>query len=210
MASSLLKTVCTCALASVWGFQTVAAQSGGERTEELLLDSESFSFDNQTNLVRIRGPRITQGDLKIEADEAVATGINFDERSEWRFAGHVRITVESAVIEADSAVFTFDNERLSRGELTGSPATFTDPNADGEFPISGSAGKLSYDYVARTLRLTDNAWLRRDRTELTGCDLIYDFASEGFRSGSPDCGEAFSFRVLPRPTDPAPPALPPE
>jgi lipopolysaccharide transport protein LptA len=187
----------------------VAAQNG-ENSEELLLDSDSFSFDNQSNLVRILGPRITQGTLKIEADEAVATGINFDERSEWRFSGRVRITVGSAVIEADSAVFAFDNERLSRGDLTGSPATFTDPNADGQFPISGSAGKLSYDYVARTLRLTENAWLRRDRTELTGCDLIYDFASKGFSSGSPDCGETYSFRVLPRASDPAPPAPPPE
>lgn len=201
--------MCTCALASAWGFQTVAAQGGG-RTEELLLDSESFSFDNQTNLVRIRGPRITQGDLKIEADEAVATGINFDERSEWRFQGNVRITVESAIMEADAAVFTFDNERLSRGELTGSPATFNDDNADSQRAISGSAGKLSYDYVASTLRLTGNVLLRRDRTEVTGCDLLYDFDTGGLRSASSDCGEAYSFRVLPRPSDPATSAAPPE
>lgn len=202
MADSVLRIVCVCALASAWGSATVAAQSGGER-QELLLDSESFSFDNQSNLVRIRAPRITQGGLKIEADEAVATGLDFDARSEWRFAGHVRITVESAVMEADSAVFTFDNEQLSRGELAGNPATFNDSNVDGQFPISGSAGALSYDYVARTLRLTGNAWLRRDRTEVTGCDLIYDFAAERFRSGSADCGEAYSFRVLPRANDPA-------
>lgn len=202
--------MCVSALALGSWLTTAAAQPGSEDPEELLLASESFSFDSQSNLVRIRGPRIIQGSLKIEADEAVATGINFDERSEWRFSGNVRITVESAVIQADTAVFTFDNERLARGELTGSPATFNDPNADGQFPISGSAGKLTYDYVARTLRLSENAWLRRDRTELTGCDLIYDFASEGFRSGSPDCGETYSFRVLPRPADPAPPALPPE
>jgi lipopolysaccharide transport protein LptA len=208
MAGSVLKVACFCALASAWGSATVAAQNSG--SEELLLDSESFSFDNQSNLVRIRAPRITQGGLKIEADEAVATGLDFDARSEWRFSGHVRITVESAVMEAESAVFTFDNEQLARGELVGDPATFEDSNADGQFPISGSAGALSYDYVARTLRLTGNAWLRRDRTEVTGCDLIYDFAAERFRSGSADCGEAYSFRVLPRATDPAAATSPPE
>ena len=158
MADSLLRVIGACALASVWGSATVAAQNGGAARQELVLDSESFSFDNQASLVRIRGPRITQGDLKIEADEAVATGLEFDERSEWRFSGHVRITVESAVMEADSAVFTFDNEQLSRGELVGSPATFNDANADGQAPISGSAGALSYDYVERTLHLRGNAW----------------------------------------------------
>jgi lipopolysaccharide transport protein LptA len=210
MAGSVLKVACICALASAWGSATVAAQNSGSDRQELLLDSESFSFDNQSSLVRIRAPRITQGGLKIEADEAVATGLDFDASSEWRFSGRVRITVESAVMEADSAVFTFANEQLARGELIGNPATFNDSNTDGQFPISGSAGALSYDYVARTLRLTGNAWLRRDRTEVTGCDLIYDFAAERFRSGSAGCGEAYSFRVLPRPSDPAAETSPPE
>lgn len=207
MAPSLLNIVCACGLAAAWSLSSAAAQN---RTEELLLDSESFSFDRDTSLVRITRPRITQGTLRIEADEAVATGINFDERSEWRFTGHVRITVETAVMAADSAVFTFDDEQLSRGELAGSPATFDDPNPDGESPISGSAAALAYDDVAQTLRLTGNAWLRRDRTEVTGCDLIYDFAADRFRSGSSDCGEAFSFRVLPKADDAGAPASPPQ
>jgi len=202
--------MCTFALASAWGSTTVAAQNSGGERQELRFSSESFSFDNQSSLVRIRAPRITQGDLRVEADEAVATGLDFDARSEWRFSGHVRITVDSAVMQADSAVFTFEDGQLSRGELAGNPATFNDPNADGQFPISGSAGALAYDYVARTLRLTGNAWLRRDRTEVTGCDLIYDFGAERFRSGSADCGEAYSFRVLPRANDSATAAPPPE
>jgi lipopolysaccharide transport protein LptA len=210
MASSVAKILCALALASAWGSATVAAQNGNAAREELVLDSESFSFDNESNLVRIRAPRITQGGLRIEAAEAVATGLDFDERSEWRFSGRVRITVDSAVMEAESAVFTFDNAQLARGDLVGDPATFQDANTDGQAPISGSAGTLSYDYVARTLRLTGNAWLRRDRTEVTGCDLIYDFAAERFRSGSADCGEAYSFRVLPRANDPAAESPPPQ
>jgi lipopolysaccharide transport protein LptA len=206
MANSLLSIVCAGGLAVAWSFMTVAAQSG---TEELLLDADSFSFDSDSNLVHMRAPHITQGDLRIRADEAVATGINFDQRSEWRFTGNVRIEVASAVMRADSAVFVFDDERLSGGELAGSPATFEDPTS-GQSPISGSAGKLAYDSVGQTLRLMGDAWLRRERTEVTGCDLIYDFASRGLKSGATDCGGSYSFRVLPKSDDAAAPAPAPE
>ena len=47
--------------------------------------------------------------MRIEADKAVATSEDFEQSSEWRFTGHVRITVDTAVLEADTAVFTFDH-----------------------------------------------------------------------------------------------------
>ena len=76
--------------------------------------------------MRAQTPRITQGDLTIAADDALATGFEFDEASEWRFTGNVRIEVATAVMEADSAVFTFADGQLSRGELEGTPASFSD------------------------------------------------------------------------------------
>lgn len=207
MASSLLKG-CACALGAVVAF-AVAAQVADSH-EDLVLKFESFSYDGGTNLVRLMGPRIVQGETEIAADAAVATGIEFDERSEWRFTGNVQITVGTAVMRADSAVFVFDNEELATGELTGSPATFEDANPDGEHPISGTAGTIAYDSAAGTLRLTQNPRLVRDRIEASGCDLIYDFAADGFRSGTSNCPEQNNFRVLPKTDDPAPTPAPPE
>jgi len=178
------------------------AQNDSSR-EALVLDFESVTVDRSTNLFRAVRPQITQGNLSIEADEAVGTSIDFSERSEWRFTGNVRIAVDTAVIEAASAVFTFDDARLSRGELVGMPVRFSDFDEVRQTPIQGRAQRMSYDYVARTLRMTEDAWVQRGQIEVLGCDLIYDFTAAErdaglvVTSGSADCADRF--RVLRRP-----------
>ena len=111
--------------------------------------------------------------------------------------------------EADSAVFAFEQEKLSRGELEGAPATFADAGSARAKPIQGGANKLSYDYVARTLRMSGDAWIHKDQYEIKGCDLIYDFADERVTSGSADCAELFRIRVLSNQNAQAPAAAPP-
>jgi lipopolysaccharide transport protein LptA len=174
------------------------AQDAGSRRETLVLESESVTADRATNLFIARRPKIVQGNLSIEADEASGTSIDFTERSEWRFTGNVRIAVDTAVLEAASAVFTFEDERLSRGELTGTPVTFSDFDKARQTPIQGRAGQISYDAIARKLRLTGDAWVQRDQTQMLSCDLFYDFAAAERDTGlvvtsaSDDC----AFRVL--------------
>ena len=84
MARSLASTFCALALAVVF---SGGAQDNPAKGEELVFQSESLTFDRESNLIQARGPRITQGDLRIRADEALATGIEFDKPSEWRFTG---------------------------------------------------------------------------------------------------------------------------
>jgi lipopolysaccharide transport protein LptA len=203
MAHSLLNSFPACWLALAISF---AAGAQNDEPEELVLTSGPVTFNGQTNLFEAHAVRITQGDLAIEADDVLATAIDFNEQSEWRFTGNVRITVGTAVMEAGSAVFTFDAERLSRGELAGAPVAFSDVD-ERQRSITGNAQEMSYDYVARTLRLTGGAWVRLDKREIRGCDLIYDFAAERVTSGSADCTDGFRVRVLPD-DEPPPPALP--
>jgi lipopolysaccharide transport protein LptA len=197
--SSPAKALLGC-LALLLGDAAVAQDASSER-DALVLESESVTVDRTTNLFLAVRPRITQGNLSIEAQESTATSIDFSERSEWRFTGNVRITVGTAVLDAASAVFTFDDERLSRGELTGTPVTFSDFDPVRQAPIQGRAQQMSYDYEARKLRMTGDAWVRRGQTEMMGCDLDYDFAAAerdaGFvvTTASDDC--RFSLRVVP-------------
>jgi lipopolysaccharide transport protein LptA len=177
----------------------LAAQDEAPETRTLVLDSDSLTIDRKSNLIHLRGPRITQEDMSIRADEALATSLDFEEQSEWQFSGNVRIEVDAAVLEADSAVFAFADDRLSRAELRGNPASITDMSTERREPVRGSANRLFYDYVERTLRLTDNVWLYKGRNEIQGCDLIYDFKDEGLTSGSSDCG--VRVRVLPAPEE---------
>ena len=200
MARLLVKTVRDCALALV-----IALAAGAQDSDApLVFEFESATIDGQTNLIRAIRPTISQGDLRIVADELLATSIELDEASEWRFTGNVRLENGTAVIEADSAIFALADARLSRGEFVGAPVSFSDVGAATQTNITGRALKMSYDDVARTLRMTGDVRMQRNKTEMQGCDIIYDFEAEGIRSGSPDCSDPFRVRVIPDSSERAP------
>jgi lipopolysaccharide transport protein LptA len=192
MARSLLPRILRpCALAL-----TVALAAGAQNADELQFTSGEFVLDNATNMMRALEPRITQGNLRITADNVLATGFEFDEAGEFRLTGNVRVEVDGASMEANSAVFAYANGRLSRGELEGTPVSFSDVDAATQRRVTGRAVKISYDNVARTLRMTGDASVQLDRREVFGCDLIYDFNAERVTSGSADCEDGF--RVIVR------------
>jgi lipopolysaccharide transport protein LptA len=162
----------------------------------IVLDAESSSFDQKNDTVVFRGLQITQGELGIRADEAVASALDF-ERSEWSFSGNVRITVESAKLEADTALLVFKDHALLTAELTGRPARFEDLSLTRRQPISGSANRLTFDNVERVLRLSEGARLSEGSNEMTGCDLIYDLEQQQITSGSSECGEQVVITIVP-------------
>jgi lipopolysaccharide transport protein LptA len=178
------------------------------RSEAFELNADSLTFNRQTNLLEARHARIVRGNVRVEADESVANGVDFEQSTEWRFKGHVKINVDTAVLEAESAVFTFDSKQLSRADLEGAPASFTDLASTQQKPVSGGARKLTYDNVARTLELSDDAWINKDEAEFRSCGLIYDFNVKRVTSGPTDCGVRL---LLPQKLKPkAPPASPPQ
>ena len=165
------------------------------------LDAEWSSSDRQSNTMMFRALRIAQGDFTIEADEAVASDLDFD-RSEWAFSGNVRIDLDTAVIESSRAEVVFETHDLLVVELQGDPAEFRDQNPERGDPITGGAEVLRYDSAERTLRMTGGAWLSEGPNEFTGCDLIYDIDEKKITSGSSECGEPVVITILP-PTDDA-------
>jgi lipopolysaccharide transport protein LptA len=206
MASSF-RNLLICALAALVS-PVLAAQNVGCH-DAVVLDSGPFVLDRKTNLIKVQAPKITQCNVVITADDATATGIDFDAQSEWRFSGHVHVAVDGTTLTADSAVFTFADKRLARGELEGT-AKFEDLHPeDGKGPISGGAGKLVYDDHTKTIQLSDNPWVHKDRYEIQGgCDLVYDLNDKGVTSGSTACEEKNKIRVLPPRDGEAPPAAP--
>ena len=168
----------------------------GEEPLPISLDADSSSFDRKSNSVTFNGLRITQGDFTIEADEAEASGLDF-EQSEWIFEGNVRIAIDSATIESSSAEVTFAAHELLVVQLHGDPAVFQDFSAAREEAIRGGASLLEFDSTERTLRMTDGAWLSEGPNEFRGCDLIYDIDEEKITSGSSECGEPVVITVLP-------------
>jgi lipopolysaccharide transport protein LptA len=194
--------LCLCALA------VVVASPGSAQNDDAAFEFESgpFVFDGQTNMMRAKAPLITQGALRIQADDVLATALEFDETGEFRLTGNVRIDIDTAFMEADSAVFTYAQGRVSSGELEGTPVSFTDVDAATQRRVTGRAGKISYDHVAGTLRLTGGAAVQFATREVVGCDLIYDFSAERASSGSADCEDRF--RIIIRRESEAPTAAP--
>jgi lipopolysaccharide transport protein LptA len=171
-----------------------AAQDDASSLDDILVEAESSSIDGQSNRAHFRRLKITQGDLSIEAADAVVTGVDFEDR-EWTLSGGVRVVVDSAVLESESAVFKFRGNELERGELAGDPASFTDRKTR-EQPASGSAEKITYNNVAHTLRLSENARIVKGSSEIVGCELIYDFDEERVTSGSSGC--PVRYRIVPQ------------
>jgi lipopolysaccharide transport protein LptA len=208
MASSF-RNLAICALAALVS-PTLAAQNAPCR-DAVVLDSGPIVLDRKTNLLNVKAAKITQCNVVITADEVIATANDFEKQTgEWRFKGKVRVTVNGAVLSADAAVFMFADKRLARGELAGG-AQFEDaPTPDSKEPISGGAGKIIYDYQAKTLQLSDNAWVHKPHQYDVrgGCDLIYDLNEQRVTSGAKACGDNYTFRVLPRQDGEAPPAAP--
>ncbi len=180
---------------------TLSNTAAQDDPQPISLDAESSLFDRQTNRVEFRQLTIAQGDMSISADEAVASGLDFEE-GEWRLTGNVTLTLESARIMADSALMTFVDNELQTAELIGDPATLEDlgdPDEDPEAdPISGGAARLVYDNAAQVMRMLDGAWFASGQTEFRGCDLIYDLEQEQLSSGSSECGENVVITIVPR------------
>src|SRR5262245_18054851 len=141
MARSFPSTLRGCAAALALAFSAVAQNH--DAGDELQFSAESLVLDPPTNMMRAHQPRITQGNLRIAADDALATGFEFDEAGELRLAGNVRIEVDAASMQANSAVFTYADGQLSRGELEGTPVSFSEVDAATQRKITGQAGKMS-------------------------------------------------------------------
>ena len=192
MARSLLSTLRDCALALA---VTLAASGQDNNSDELQFTAGPFVLDGPTNMMRAQQPRIMQGNLLITADNVLATGFEFDQAGEFRLTGNVRVEAENASMQANSAVFMYANGRLSRGELVGTPVSFSAFDAATQRNVTGHAGAMSYDTVASTLRMTGDALVQIETREVLGCDLIYDFRAERVTSGSADCAEKFRVRI---------------
>src|SRR5262245_18367560 len=134
------------ALSAACAFVVHAA---GPRQSDLpiSLDAASSDFDYKNNTLRFKQVRIVQGTVRVEAQEATATGLNF-ENSRWEFHGNVRIDVEGGSLTSDEAQVTFVNNQIATAVITGAPATFEQKLKESDDIAKGRAGRIEYDFTA--------------------------------------------------------------
>src|SRR5215510_11947585 len=93
-----------CACACVALICAAALPAAGPKRSELPIqvDAASLQYDIPNNRVLYREVVITQGDVRLQADEATANGADTS-NSEWTFRGNVRIKMERGSLQSDDA-----------------------------------------------------------------------------------------------------------
>ena len=141
------------------------------------LVAASSDFDYRKNTLLFRQVKITQGPMQVAAQEATATGLNF-ENSVWTLSGQVRITMPDGRLESSDARVSFRDNRIASAVVRGSPAEFEQRVKETQRLAKGRANSIEYDVAAGTVRLTGDAWLTDGDNAISGDTLVYDIARQ--------------------------------
>ena len=196
MANSLRK------LAAVALLGACAAAAAQDREQlPIQLTASSLNFDSQKGVIEYGAITITQGQIRITADSAVTTGVDFED-NRWQFSGTVRITMPDASLASDTADVKFAGSEIQSATVTGAPATFEQKRKD-EL-ARGRANRIDYDLKRGTAEFAGDAWLSDGKTELTGETLTYSTANQQVVSHQPvvitiQPGEAQQTKPKPKP-----------
>lgn len=150
-----------------------AKPANGSRDQAVSLDAASSDVDYRSNTVNFRDVVITQGNTRVSADAARATGLNF-ENATWNFRGNVRISVDGGAMKSSEAVVNFAANRIARATITGTPAEFEQLRSETGELARGRAGLIEYDVPAGTVTLSNAAWLTDGRNDISGQQLVYN------------------------------------
>lgn len=147
------------------------------RDEPIELVAASSDFDYKQNTLVFKQVKITQGPLAVEAQEATATGLNF-ENSDWTLTGQVRITVPDGKLTSSDAKVAFRNNQIANAQIRGAPAEFEQLVKETHQLAKGHAKAIDYNVQAGTVRLDGDAWLTDGSNVIRGDTLIYDIAGQ--------------------------------
>ena len=162
----------------------LAAHPAARNELPINLEAASTDFDYKNNSLVFKRVRITQGDMQVDAEEARATGLNFD-NAEWKLKGDVRISVPEGNLSSSEATVTFRNNEILRAVIVGSPASFEQKLRESQQVARGRAGKITYDVKASTVQLNGNAWLTDGQNQIEGESLVYKIDEQRVATSSP-------------------------
>jgi lipopolysaccharide transport protein LptA len=193
-------------LALVLAMPAIAAQPTKGRNAEIVVDAASSDVDYRSHTLLFRDVVITQGPLRVQAERARATGLDFKDAT-WTFSGKVKIDVEGGTMRAEEAVVNFISHQLARDTVRGKPAEFEQQMKTGG-KARGRAGSLVYETRGGTVTLKENAWLSDGRSEIRGQQLVYEIAAQRVQAGK-TTGSDERVRIVIRPqTAPEPKVTP--
>jgi len=146
--------------------------AGGLGKTPVSWEAQSWDFDYNTRVMHLHNDvKISQGEMSVAADEAVAnTASEKSRNSHWVFTGNVHVRAESqGDLHADRATVEIINGVLVSAFVTGSPAQFQQTRSTTDRLVKGHAATINYDVAAATVKLTGDAagdaWLSEDNSD---------------------------------------------
>jgi len=165
--------------------------------------------DYRTNMVVFSQVVISQGAMRVQADHAHASGLNFT-NSRWTFEGHVRIDAEPrGSLRSDQAIVEFRDNRILRATANGKPAEFEQPRGDSQQMARGHADEIVYDVSQGTVRLSNDAWLSDGVNEISGPLLVYNIRAQRVQAATqPGSDQRVHITIAPQSAPPTPASKP--
>ncbi len=152
------------------------------------LDADSTDYDGKSAMLRFEGLRLSQGNIGIEADEGLASKLDFED-SVWKFTGSVVIDIENGHIECDSADLQFLDHQLKLAVVEGTPATFELTRAGSDEPTYAEAGKLRYDLDTGVIEFSEEATITEKGNQISADFLVYDIQQQRINAESSGSGD---------------------
>jgi lipopolysaccharide transport protein LptA len=150
-----------------------------KEARRLPIDVTSSKVDYQGDTVVFKDVVITQGETKVQADRAHATGLDDFDNSRWTFEGNVKITGEQhGSLKSDLAVVEFKNKYISKATATGNPAEFEQKRSDIDEVAKGRAREIIYNVSDGTVRLSNDAWVFDGRNAMSADQLVYSIREQ--------------------------------
>lgn len=163
------------------------------------VDAASSEIDVKTNTLVFRNVVISQGKMRVSAEHARASGLNFA-NSKWNFDGKVQIDGEQrGNLRADQAVVEFKDNHIARATVTGKPAEFEQKRANSDQIARGHADEILYDLSDGTVQLKDDAWLCDGQSQISGPLLVYNIREQSLgAAGAPGtAGQRVHINIAP-------------
>ena len=181
----------------------VSAQPVARATLPITVEAAGSDFDYKNGRVILRQVVIVQGDTRVSARQATATGLEF-ENSSWLFEGEVLILAPEGTLASEAASVQFLNNAIQRADVTGTPASFE--RRDETRTVNGRASRIDYDLAAGTVRLTGEAWISDGENEIVGSALVYSISQQRvLAEAAEQGGQPVRIKIQPRSLEEPPP-----
>jgi lipopolysaccharide transport protein LptA len=201
-ANAVARAAAQSAPATVQSAPAAVPAAAATRSGDITLDAASSEVDYRSSTLLFRDVVITQGNVRVAAERARATGLDFEEAT-WTFSGAVRIAVDGGEMRAEEAIVAFERNRIVRATIRGQQAEFEQLLRDGS-RARGRAGSITYEMAAGTVTLREDAWLSDNgRSEIRGDPLVYSVREQRVQAGKP-AGSSERVRIVIRPQTQSP------